>query len=501
MKSKRNRLAPAALALAVAAVLGAGGYGLTRAPGVTQAHAAAASTSAAANAPVLRAGLPDFSALVAEESPAVVNVAVKKAAAQELSQLGGSPFDPEGPFGEFFRRFGIPVPPQGGEQGGGAPFVPQPMQGVGSGFIISADGLILTNAHVVDGADEVRVKLSDKREFDAKVLGADARTDVAVLKIEATGLPAVKIGDPSKTRVGEWVAAIGSPFGLEHTVTAGIISAKSRNLPDERLVPFIQTDVAVNPGNSGGPLFNLAGEVVGINSMIYSRTGGYMGVSFAIPIDVAMKVKEDLVKYGKVTRGRIGVVIQSLTQPLADSFGLAKTQGALIAQVEPDSPAAQAGLKSGDVILAWNDQAIDESTELPALVAQTKPGSKATLKLWRAGAESSRTITVGEMPADKATLAQAARPAPQGKLGVAVRPLAKEEAKQVGAEEGGLYVEQAAGAAAKAGVRRGDVILGVNGKPVRSAQELKAAIDQSGAHAALLVQRGDNRIFVPVQIG
>jgi serine protease Do len=370
---------------------------------------------------------------------------------------------------------------------------------VGSGFIIGSDGLILTNAHVVDGAEEVTVKLSDKREFSAKVLGADARTDVAVLKIEASGLPAVKIGDPRKTEVGEWVAAIGSPFGLESTVTAGIVSAKSRNLPDERLVPFIQTDVAVNPGNSGGPLFNLDGEVVGINSMIYSRTGGYMGVSFAIPIDVAIKVKDDLVAYGKVTRGRIGVVIQSVTKPLAESFGLAKAEGALVSKVEPDSPAAKAGLKTGDVILAWNGQPITDSVDLPTRVADTKPGAQASITLWREGKEKQLTIAVGEMPADKATLA-AATPAAQGKLGVAVRPLAEAEAKQAGTE-GGLLVERAQGAAAKAGVRRGDVILGVNGKPVRTPDELKRAIDDAGKQAALLVQRGEVRIFVPVQMG
>lgn len=498
---KRNRLAPAAIALAVAAAFAAGCTDGTL-PGVAKANAMSATPTAvaalatpAATPTAARHALPSFSQLVKEQGPTVVNVAVKKSAAEHIA--GVPQFDEDGPFGDFFRRFGMPMP-RGGEQGG--PLMPQPSQGVGSGFIISPDGLILTNAHVVDGAEEVTVKLSDKREFPAKVLGADARTDVAVLKIEATGLPAVRIGDAGKTEVGEWVAAIGSPFGLESTVTAGIVSAKSRNLPDERLVPFIQTDVAVNPGNSGGPLFNLAGEVVGINSMIYSRTGGYMGVSFAIPIDVAMKVKDDLVKYGKVTRGRIGVVIQSVTKPLAESFGLAKAEGALIAKVEPESPAAKAGLKTGDVILAWNGQRIGESTDLPGRVADTAPGAQASVMLWRDGKEKNLTIAVGEMPADKATLAAAATPATQGKLGVAVRPLADEEAKQAGTE-GGLLVERATGAAAKAGVRRGDVILGVNGKPVRSTDELKRAIDGAGKRAALLVQRGEARIFVPVQIG
>jgi len=496
---KRNRLAGSAIALAVAAAFAAG-CTEAKLPGVSDANAMNASpvvaTAAQAPSTATRYGLPDFSALVKAQGPTVVNVTVKKNAPEMAA--GMPQFDENSPFGEFFRRFGMPVPPGAGEQG--EPAIPHPSQGVGSGFIISPDGLILTNAHVVDGADEVTVKLSDKREFTAKVLGADARSDVAVIKIDATGLPAVRIGDPKKAEVGEWVAAIGSPFGLESTVTAGIISAKSRNLPDERLVPFIQTDVAVNPGNSGGPLFNLDGEVVGINSMIYSRTGGYMGVSFAIPIDVAIKVKDDLVKYGKVTRGRIGVVIQSVTKPLAESFGLGKAEGALVSKVEPDSPAAKAGLKTGDVILAWNGQTISESADLPPRVADTKPGAQASLKVWREGKEQQLTIAVGEMPADQATLAAAATPAAQGKLGVAVRPLAEAEAKQAGTE-GGLLVERAQGAAAKAGVRRGDVILGVNGKPVRTPDELKRAIDGAGKQAALLVQRGEARIFVPVQMG
>lgn len=488
---RRNRVVPATLALAVAGVL-AVGYGGLKLPGIDDAHATTAATVVSAPA-ARQATLPDFSRLVETQGPTVVNVTVKKLAHETAMPQ----FDEDGPLGQFFRHFGTPVPPGGEEQG---PLAPQPTQAVGSGFIISPDGMILTNAHVVKGAEQVTVRLSDKREFPAKVLGADARTDVAVLKIDAKGLPAVKIGDPQKTKVGSWVAAIGSPFGLEHSVTAGIVSAKSRELPDERLVPFIQTDVAVNPGNSGGPLFNLAGEVVGINSMIYSRTGGYMGVSFAIPIDVAMKVKDQLVKYGKVTRGRIGVVIQSVNQPLAESFGLDKARGALVAKVDPDSPAAKAGIKTGDVILAWNGQSIAESSDLPTLVADTKPGTNASIVVWRDGAQKALTIAVGEMPADQTTLASAAAAVPQGKLGVAVRPLAKDEARQAGTE-GGLLVERAAGAAAKAGVRQGDVILGVNGQSVHSPDELKRAIDAAGKHAALLVQRGDARIFLPVEIG
>jgi serine protease Do len=320
-----------------------------------------------------------------------------------------------------------------------------------------------------------------------------------VIRIDATGLPVVKTGDTSKLRVGEWVAAIGSPFGLEHTVTAGIVSAKSRNLPDERLVPFIQTDVAVNPGNSGGPLFNMAGEVVGINSQIFSTSGGYMGLSFAIPIDLALKVKDQLVAHGKVTRGRIGVVVQQVTQPLADSFGLGKARGALVSNVEADAPAAKAGVQTGDVIVAFNGKPIAESGELPTIVADVKPGETATARVWRNGAERDVKITVAEMPNERATLA-GAQAAPQGKLGVAVRPLSADEAKRM-QSEGGLLVERAEGAAAKAGMRAGDVILGVNGKPVKSIDELKSAIDAAGKNAAVLVQRGENRLFLPVQIG
>jgi serine protease Do len=481
-----TRFKPSLIALAVAAALAAGCSDV-KMPGVKDAGAAPAPATAAAPA----RQLPDFSALVESAGPAVVNIAVKKdpaaAAAARGPRRGG---DEE--MREFLRRFGMPdrmpMPDRG-----------MPAQGVGSGFIVSADGMILTNAHVVDGATEVLVKLADKREFKAKVLGADAKTDVAVIKIDATGLPAVKTGDTSKLRVGEWVAAIGSPFGLEHTVTAGIVSAKSRNLPDERLVPFIQTDVAVNPGNSGGPLFNMAGEVVGINSQIFSTSGGYMGLSFAIPIDLALKVKDQLVAHGKVTRGRIGVVVQQVTPELAESFGLGKARGALVSNVEPNAPAAKAGLQTGDVIVAFNGKPIAESGELPTIVADVRPGETATARVWRNGAERDVKITVAEMAAEPAKLAGAPA-APQGKLGVAVRPLSADEAKRM-QSEGGLLVERAEGAAAKAGMRAGDVILGVNGKPVKSADELKSAIDAAGKNAAVLVQRGENRLFVPVQIG
>jgi serine protease Do len=384
---------------------------------------------------------------------------------------------------EFLRRFGIPGP-----EGRALPN-PAPAQGVGSGFIVGADGTILTNAHVVDGAGEVTVKLSDKRELKARVVGVDRMTDVAVVKVEASNLPAVKIGDPSKTRVGEWVAAIGSPFGMDHSVTSGIVSAKSRNLPNERLVPFIQTDVAVNPGNSGGPLFNMAGEVIGINSQIYSTTGGYMGMSFAIPIDVAMQVKDQLVAHGKVTRGRIGVTVQEVTPALARSFGLDKARGALVSGVEPGGPAAKGGLQAGDVIVGFAGKPIAGSGELPSIVAQTRPGEKVDVRVLRDGAERDLQLSVGELPAERADLA--AGPAmQQGKLGVSVRPGGQ-----------GLEIAQAEGPAARAGLRAGDIIVGVNGTPVRSVDELKSAVDAAGDSVAILVQRGGARLYVPVPLG
>jgi serine protease Do len=462
-----------ALAVASGFLAGCGDRAI---PGVSDANAVTVQETAASREAAGK--LPNFASLVEQHGDAVVKIDVAKTSPAGDSQA--PQLSPE--FEEFFRRFGVPMP-----EGRLAPS-PRPAQGVGSGFIISADGYILTNAHVVDGADEVNVKLADKRELKAKVVGADKMTDVAVIKVDASGLPVVKIGDPAKTRVGEWVAAIGAPFGMERSVTSGIVSAKSRNLPSERLVPFIQTDVAVNPGNSGGPLFNMAGEVIGINSQIYSTTGGYMGMAFAIPIDVAMKVKNELVQHGKVTRGRMGVAVQEVTPQLAQSFGLDKARGALVSNVEADGPAAKSGLQAGDVIVAYDGKPIESSGELPALVADTDPGKTVELKVIRGGAERDLKLAVGEMPAERATVASAAEA--QGKLGVTVRSGDK-----------GIVVERAAGAAAKAGVRQGDIILGVNGKPVKSAEELKSAVDSADKHVALLVQRGEARIFIPVQIG
>jgi serine protease Do len=464
------------VALAVASVMAAGCSDL-KVPGVSDANAVTA-TPATAQAAAERQ-LPDFSSLVERQGPAVVKIAVTKT--QQRAGLSEQVAPPE--LEEFFRHFGIP-----GSEGRVVPR-PAPAQGVGSGFIISEDGYILTNAHVVDGASEVTVKLSDKRELTAKVIGVDPMTDVAVVKVDARGLPVVKIGDPSKTRVGEWVAAIGSPFGMEHSVTSGIVSAKSRSLPTEQLVPFIQTDVAVNPGNSGGPLFNMAGEVIGVNSQIYSTTGGYMGMSFAIPIDVAMNVKAQLVEHGKVTRGRIGVTVQEMTPQLAESFGVEKARGALVSHIDAGGPAAKAGLQAGDVIVGFNGKPIESSGALPALVAETKPGTTVNLRVLRGGADKDLKVTVGEMPS-RATNLAAASGDTHGKLGVAVR-----------AGDKGIVVERAEGPAAKAGLRSGDVIVGVNGKPVKSVEELKGAVDAAGKQVALLVQRGEARIFIPVQIG
>jgi len=433
--------------------------------------------------------LPDFSALVEQNGPAVVNISTTAAPVRTQMQIPQIPGEPGDPIQEFFRRFQIPMP-----QGDAI------RRGVGSGFIVSADGYILTNAHVVDDANEVTVKLTDKREFKAKVIGVDRRTDVALVKIDARNLPMVRIGDASKARVGEWVAAIGSPFGLENTVTAGIISAKSRSLPDENYVPFIQTDVAINPGNSGGPLFNMAGEVIGINSQIYSRTGGYMGLSFAVPIEVAMKVKTDLQKYGKVSRGRLGVTIQGVTQELADSFGLKKAQGALVSAVEPKSPADKAGVKTGDIILAVDGRAIENSIDLPRMIGELRPGTAVTLKVWRQGETQELRASLGEAPAEKVARADSESKTKPSKLGLAVRPLTEEERKQIEAE-GGMLVEQSEGPAALAGVQAGDVILALNNQPVKSVDQLRRLVERSRGSVALLIQREGNKIYVPIRLG
>jgi serine protease Do len=440
----------------------------------------------AAPAPPAAAGataaLPDFTALVKVAGPAVVNVITTTKSAKPPAQV------PE-EFREFFRRFMPDVPPPGARQG------------MGSGFIISADGHILTNAHVVAGADQVAVRLADsKREFTAKVLGADSRTDVALLKVDASGLPTLKLGDSKKVAPGQWVAAIGSPFGFANTITGGIVSAVGRSLPGEAYVPFIQTDVAVNPGNSGGPLLTLAGEVIGINSMIYSGTGGYMGVSFAIPIEIALDVSKELQATGKVTRGRIGVAAQPLTRELASSFGLEEAQGALIASVDPGGPADKAGLKAGDVVTKFNGKEVTEMNDLPRLVAAAKPGEKATITVWRDGKEQQLEVTLGELPPDK-PIAQAenGKGEQSARLGISVSELPPSERKALGVDFG-LVVQ----GVQKSGVplRPGDVIIAVNRSRFGSLVEFQKLIaEHKGETVALLVRRGEGSVYVPVEVG
>jgi serine protease Do len=433
----------------------------------------------------------DFSGIVDSFGPAVVNVSVVGKAQPSPAAAEQPQLDPDDPFSDFLRRFGPRTPrgPQGG----------QLLRGLGSGFIISSDGIILTNAHVVEGAQEVTVRLTDRREFKAKVLGADKQSDVAAIKIDAKNLPTVRLGDPAAAHVGEPVLAIGSPYGFENTATAGIISAKSRSLPEDTYVPFIQTDVAVNPGNSGGPLFNLKGEVIGINSQIYSQTGGYQGLSFAIPIDVAAKVKDQLVQHGKVTRGRLGVSIQEVTQALADSFGLKGPQGALVSSVEKGSPADRAGIEPGDVIVRLNDREVNRSSDLPVLVADMRPGARAKLDVVRQGTPKTLAATIGEMKDD--TVAQRNDTQQEkGRLGLAVRPLAREEQRQAGVP-GGLLVEDVAGPAARSGIQPGDIILSLNGTPITSAGQLSSLANKAGKHVALLVQRDTAKIFVPIELG
>jgi len=345
--------------------------------------------------------LPDFTELAEKQSPVVVNISsIQKNRANQM--MPGSPEDEQ--MQEFFKRFGIPVPPGMPPQNGrGQQATPdKQVYATGSGFIVSADGFILTNAHVVKDADEVMVKLNDKREFKAKVIGIDLRTDVAVLKVNANNLPKVNIGNPDTIKVGEWVAAIGAPFGLENTMTVGIVSAKGRALPQENFVPFIQTDVAINPGNSGGPLFNLKGEVIGINSQIYSRTGGYMGLSFAIPINVAMDVMGQLKSNGKVIRGWLGIAIQEVTKELSESFGMKNTNGALVAGIEKGAPAEKGGLLPGDVITKFDGKVIESSSDLPKAVGNTKPGKTVVAEVFRKGSVKTLNLTVGEMPSDQA---------------------------------------------------------------------------------------------------
>jgi len=452
--------------------------------------------AAAAPAQPLVQGLPDFTALVDRYGPAVVNVQVTERRDSTAGRANPRGVDPNDPFSEFFRRFGIPNPNNPNAPRGNAP----PARGEGSGFIVTADGYIMTNAHVVRGATDVVVKMTDRREYPAKVVGVDDRTDVAVIKIEGTNLPTVRLGNPESLKPGQWVVAIGSPFGMENSVTAGIVSATSRSLPDDPYVPFIQTDVAVNPGNSGGPLFNLNGEVVGINSQIYSQTGGFMGLSFAIPIDVANNVREQLVKNGRVQRGRIGVGIQPVSAALAESFGLDRPRGALVGNVTAGGPAEKAGVKSGDIILSVDGRTIESDTDLPSVISAIKPGKQVQLDVWRDHKPVKLTVAVEEIKPEGLTEVSGP-PDEAGEadvLGLSVRPLQQEERSQV-RTEGSLVVEEVSGPAEVAGVRPGDIILGVGGVRVRTVAELAAAVKRSGNTPALHLQRQDAQIFVPIR--
>ncbi len=442
-------------------------------------------------------GLPDFTELVEQVGPSVVNIrTLEKVSAR---RQGGGGIDPE--MLEFFRRFGLPIPnvPNGPRQGPQGPQGQEEEQprGVGSGFILSSDGVIMTNAHVVEGADEVLVTLTDKREFKAKIIGADKRSDVAVVKIAATDLPAVKVGDVSRLKVGEWVMAIGSPFGLENTVTAGIVSAKQRDTGD--YLPFIQTDVAINPGNSGGPLINMRGEVIGINSQIYSRSGGYMGISFAIPMDEAVRVSEQLRATGRVSRGRIGVQIDQVSKDVAESIGLGKPRGALVRAVEPGAPADKAGVEPGDIIVRFDGKPVEKSSDLPRVVGGTKPGTKTTLTVFRRGVNKDLTVTVAEIepekPARKAEAPRADKPVTSeiGKeLGLTVSELTPAQRKELG-QRGGVLVVASKDAAARAGIREGDVILQLGNTLVPDVGAFESALSKADKSKplGLLVRRGE----------
>jgi serine protease Do len=463
--------------------------------------AAVTPVPAAANAGAM---LPDFSSMVQKYGPAVVNITVVTKIPASYSSQGDddsgddndndngnngndqNPFGPNGPFAPFFR--GMPHAPQ-----------QTPMHGEGSGFIIRPDGYIMTNAHVVNGASEVTVRMTDRREYTAKVIGVDTKSDIAIIKIAAKDLPTVKLGDSHDLKVGEWVLAIGAPFGFENSATAGIVSAKGRSLGGSEYVPFIQTDVPINPGNSGGPLFNMRGEVIGVNSQIYSRSGGYMGVSFSIPIDVAMQVGQQLEATGHASHGKLGVQIQNVTQGLADSFGLPQPEGALVASVVKDGPADHAGIEPGDVILKLNGQPLKSSEELPVQIASIAPGTSVNLEIWRNHATRAISVKLGSLD-EKRTAANVSPEGQGGKLGLAVRPLTADEQHQANMK-GGLIVERASGPAAEAGIQPGDVVIAANGASITSAEDLRGAVEKSKGHIALLIQRGDTRLFVPVRVG
>ncbi|MGH8317128.1 MAG: DegQ family serine endoprotease [Steroidobacteraceae bacterium] len=482
----RNPLVAAVLGVVLGAAPLTALYTVGAAP--TLAHAQGAPPPAAVTSAQPRGGtavmLPDFTTLVKRFGPAVVNIRVIEKSPEEGNN---NPFGPNSPFAPFFRGLPFQAPPE-----------EQPVRGEGSGFIIQPDGVILTNAHVVEGATRITVQLTDRREYTAKVIGEDKTSDVAVIKIPADNLPTVNLGDSNTLQVGQWVLAIGAPFGFENSATAGIVSAKGRTLEDSGYVPFIQTDVPINPGNSGGPLFNMQGQVIGINSQIYSRTGGYMGVSFSIPIDVAMQVAHQLITTGHVSRGWLGVTIQPVGQGLADSFGLPQPEGALVSSLEQGGPAARAGVQPGDVILALNGRSIRTMNQLPVRIASLMPGTTAQLTIWRDHAKREVAVKLGSM--GNATMASAQQPQNQGgSLGLSVRPLTPDEQQQVHTH-GGLLVEGVSGPAEDAGIQPGDVVLAANGQRVSSAEQLRSAVQRSRGHVALLIQHGNERIFVPVQV-
>jgi serine protease Do len=475
-------------------LLSACGAQSSSAAAATPAPAASAPVPAAASAAPLVRGLPDFANLVEQVGPAVVNVTViekrQRPQAGRGNPLGGEDDDP---FSDFFRQFQ------------GQPRDNTPEEGVGSGFIVSSDGYILTNTHVVDNATRVIVRLTDRREFQARVVGSDDKSDVALLKIEARGLPTVRIGDASKLRPGEWVVAIGSPFNFQNSVTAGIVSAIGREVPNAsnyNYVNFIQTDVAVNPGNSGGPLFNLSGEVVGINSQIYSNTGSYAGLSFAIPIDIAQGVREQLASTGHVTRGRIGVAIQPVTAALAESFGLDRPRGAAVSSVDAGGPADKAGLKPEDVILSVNGRRIERSSEVPSLIAAVKPGTAADLEIWRGKGTRHLSVVVEELK-DKASVAKARGPGAASdkleKLGLGVRELTLPEKTQL-KTNGSVVITEVDGPAAEAGLRAGDVILSANHARIGSVAELREAVKGSVRAVAMLIQSNNQQRIITIQL-
>jgi serine protease Do len=447
--------------------------------------------------------LPDFTALVEQSSPAVVNISTSTKVKQEQFRTPHGGMPEQQPFDDFLRRF---FGDRGGEGGGGGPDEFDE-KSLGSGFIITADGYVLTNNHVIRDADEIVVRLSDRREFVAEVVGSDKNSDVALLKIDADNLPVVKIGSSADLKVGGWVLAIGSPFGFEHSVTAGIVSAKGRSLPNENYVPFIQTDVAINPGNSGGPLFNMDGEVVGVNSQIFSRTGGFMGLSFAIPIDIAMSVVDQLRSAGHVTRGWLGILIQDVDRALAESFGMSKPSGALVARVLPDSPAQKAGVQVGDVVVEFDGKEVESSGSLPPMVGVSKVGTKVPVKVIRNGKPKILSVTISELPEDE-ELNLAAGGGEEGggttikRLAISVSELTPEQTQELEGKGGVLVEGIESGPASRAGVRRGDVILRLNNVEIASVEQFKKLVADlpEGKAVPMLVQRRGSPIFLALKV-